>query len=592
MESEFIALERTQRNSYICGMKGLFVRCFLLSTIFCFNHINGLSNTDSLMLQLEVANTDEEKHEILLSLADKFKKTEKGEALSYALEAYKYAYNINENQKLWEAAFLVAELYYDNDSMGKALEYSNLALSYIDGSSSALKMAKSYKQMGSLLMHLYDYETAGDYLLKALKIFEQENHTSELANVNNLIGYLYYGLSDIDKAQKYYTRGLDYALQSGDSIQLARALNNLAAVFEAQNKFDKAQEYFNEACQINTLMKLDKKVAMNLLNLGIIQISKVEAVHAFNFFYRSIALATELNDIGLLVKNYIQLSRAHEQLNNADSAYYYAFKAYEISTIEKLIMSQTKAIYRLYSYFELIGIADSANLYGLKFYQLEDSLNWTQQLSTMSNLELQYEFRKQQQEDKFKQERRDLNRIIFIGSLIFTLIIILLLYARLRIRNKHNRLLRLQLEKDLEVRNKELTTGVMYSIQKNKVLSTLTEGLLEIEQKAVKEETRDAIKKISNKIHESVESNAWEEFEVRFQQVHTDFYETLAHNHPDLTQNEKRLCAFLRLDMSSKEISRITGQNISALEVARIRLRKKLGISHTDTNLNAFLSQY
>ncbi len=60
---------------------------------------------------------------------------------------------------------------------------------------------------------------------------------------------------------------------------------------------------------------------------------------------------------------------------------------------------------------------------------------------------------------------------------------------------------------------------------------------------------------------------------------------------PNLSPSEQRLCAFLRLNMSSKEISELTGQSLNALETARYRLRKKLGISNSQVNLITFLSR-
>ena len=59
---------------------------------------------------------------------------------------------------------------------------------------------------------------------------------------------------------------------------------------------------------------------------------------------------------------------------------------------------------------------------------------------------------------------------------------------------------------------------------------------------------------------------------------------------PDLSPSEQRLCAFLRLNMSTKEISELTGQRISSLETARYRLRKKLGITNSHINLITFLN--
>jgi len=77
---------------------------------------------------------------------------------------------------------------------------------------------------------------------------------------------------------------------------------------------------------------------------------------------------------------------------------------------------------------------------------------------------------------------------------------------------------------------------------------------------------------------------------MRFKQVHVEFYKNLIDKYPELTSGELRLCAFLRLNLSTKEIAQLTGQNIKALEMARFRLRKKMGIADSDTNLVVYLS--
>ena len=68
-----------------------------------------------------------------------------------------------------------------------------------------------------------------------------------------------------------------------------------------------------------------------------------------------------------------------------------------------------------------------------------------------------------------------------------------------------------------------------------------------------------------------------------------DFYKALNKKFPDLTNNERKLCAFLRLNMSTKEISAITFQSVHSITIARSRLRKKLNITHSDISLTDFL---
>jgi DNA-binding CsgD family transcriptional regulator len=81
------------------------------------------------------------------------------------------------------------------------------------------------------------------------------------------------------------------------------------------------------------------------------------------------------------------------------------------------------------------------------------------------------------------------------------------------------------------------------------------------------------------------------EYGVLFQHLHPDFYTHLYQKHPDLTPNEKKLSAFIRLNMSSKEISSITFQSVKSIEIARSRLRKKIKLRR-NMNLNAYLQGF
>ena len=100
----------------------------------------------------------------------------------------------------------------------------------------------------------------------------------------------------------------------------------------------------------------------------------------------------------------------------------------------------------------------------------------------------------------------------------------------------------------------------------------------------------EVINKIITELQSYIDQDTWTEFEVRFQQVHNDFYTKLNEIHSDLTANEKKLCAFLRLNMTSKEIAEITFQSPDSLKTARYRLRKKLGLDREE-NLVAFLTK-
>lgn len=224
-------------------------------------------------------------------------------------------------------------------------------------------------------------------------------------------------------------------------------------------------------------------------------------------------------------------------------------------------------------------------------YQLKDSLELDSKMTELSKLELLYDIEKKRQLEIIKQQRQQFLFIIAVLLLISLAGYILLLLKRQQLRSRVAKLERQKLEDELEFKKKELTTMILSIMKKNEMLETFSIRLLEIEKTAVKEETKTAINKISGELHRSIGTKIWEDFELRFKEVHSRFYNKLIKSYPDLTPNEQRLCAFLLLNMSTKEISELTGQSYKALEMARFRLRKKLHISGTDENLVTFLTQ-
>ena len=189
------------------------------------------------------------------------------------------------------------------------------------------------------------------------------------------------------------------------------------------------------------------------------------------------------------------------------------------------------------------------------------------------------------------QKRKRLNLIYFVVSigLLLIIIIVLLLLRLEKSKKKKVEIEKERLTEKLDHTNKELTTYVMYLLRKNEFILSIIEKLKKARLDA-KPENKIIIAELISELKSNTESLSWEEFELRFQEVHTDFYNKLRNRFPDLSVNEVRLCAFFRLNMTTKEIAAITYQSLNSIKVARYRLRKKLQLPQ-DENLIKFLSQ-
>ena len=121
----------------------------------------------------------------------------------------------------------------------------------------------------------------------------------------------------------------------------------------------------------------------------------------------------------------------------------------------------------------------------------------------------------------------------------------------------------------------------MNMINKNKTLNSIKSSLL----KAEKVEDINTIIRFVDKTMENEED--WNFFEEAFNHADKDFFKKVKDRHPNLTANDLKLCVYLRLNMSSKEIAPLLNISTRSVEIKRYRLRKKLNLSR-DVNLNDY----
>jgi len=152
---------------------------------------------------------------------------------------------------------------------------------------------------------------------------------------------------------------------------------------------------------------------------------------------------------------------------------------------------------------------------------------------------------------------------------------------------------RLESEKEREIlilevenKNRELSNAAFNLIRKNEALQSLKDNLLD-----AKNEPR-ALSKIIREIDAHLEGDHdWEIFEASFNRVHDDFFKRLMQQFPDLTPGDLRLAAYLKMNLSSKEIAPLLNISIRGIENKRYRLRKKLGLSE-EANLTEFIMAF
>ncbi len=141
-----------------------------------------------------------------------------------------------------------------------------------------------------------------------------------------------------------------------------------------------------------------------------------------------------------------------------------------------------------------------------------------------------------------------------------------------------------KLKSEIEAKNRELAVATMSMIKKNEFLNAIKQELTKIESTSeIKSVIRTIDKSITNE-------DDWKFFEKAFNNADKEFLQKIRRRHPELSPNDLKLCAYLRLNLSSKEIAPLLNISVRSVEVKRYRLRKKLDLSH-ESSLTKYIME-
>ncbi|MEI6555321.1 MAG: triple tyrosine motif-containing protein [Paludibacter sp.] len=153
-----------------------------------------------------------------------------------------------------------------------------------------------------------------------------------------------------------------------------------------------------------------------------------------------------------------------------------------------------------------------------------------------------------------------------------------------------------QLQYELRHKSQELASSTMNLIRKNEILfeimDTITKASHEIKNNSDSNGILSRLSKLERNIRQNIENdNNWKKFEENFDLVYENYLKRLGEMYPDLSTSDKKLCAYLKMDLSSKDIAPLLNTSIRGVETNRYRLRKKFDIGR-DTNLSEFLQRF
>ena len=153
-----------------------------------------------------------------------------------------------------------------------------------------------------------------------------------------------------------------------------------------------------------------------------------------------------------------------------------------------------------------------------------------------------------------------------------------------------------KLQYELRHKSQELASSTMNVIRKNEILSEISQKIEKIVSDLSNKDELVSTKKHLQKIQQDIKLNIerddnWKKFEENFDMIYENYLKRLKEKYPSLTVSDKKLCAYLKMGLSSKDIAPLLDMSFRGVEMSRYRLRKKLNLTRDD-NLSDFTQNF
>lgn len=478
--------------------------------------------------------------------------------------------------------------------------------------------------LGAVYSATGDKEKGLEYFIRAKKLNDEDlredasipSRIFQSASIFVGIGNLYFSLNKKGKSLANYEAALIELVKLDDEIfeeelasQKVGIYNNIASIYIQNGDYDSALTYFQNARKLNETVKSKHYESSLTNNIGICYLEKCQFDLADHYLLKSLSVRRELGDKrgeALALNNLAKIQSLKGNIDKSREIYEEALSlARTIGNIHSTIIS----LESLASLYDTLGKYQQAFNTHLEFKTLSDSIFNRETAASMAVMEQDYLKSREQEISNLEKEKdqaeilrtktRTLATLATLFFLLLTAILIIFLlrgkmtrsklkHEKLRLESQNHSLERKTLEEALDFKERELTANALFLLKNNELIANIIDKLLGAKL-TFKYENQKIIQDIIIELRASHNQNIWEEFETHFIQVHSGFYQHLQEKFPKLTSNELKLSAFLRLNMSTKEISAITHQTVNSITVARSRLRKKLEIDGEDTHLINFL---
>ena len=535
------------------------------------------------------------------SLLNQSRKIEKNNPLQSEILSKKVlAFAMAENMKVLkiQAQLQIANILVTRTKYAEAMKIALQVREAAEKLHAEKELAGYFEIVGRIRTSTGDFNESLENLFIALQYSDKLKDMTGVCRAQNAIGGIYYRQQNYANAKTYVIKALAISILIRDTVLQARSLNNMGAIMLARKDYANAMIYFSYAMLLNQKTGQIASVGENLVNQGIVLTGLGKHEESMQNFNKAIAIFSQFENYSQLALCYLNIAYSFKEKGDRDTSIRSFQKTYKLAEKYGFKGVELEAVSRLQDLFQEASMIDSAYAYSILKEKLKESVEKEKSSTKSSIAELQYQYEKKDSDQKSKQQWKDFITAVIVLALIALIGFSYLLVSRQRqktkaivLEKKAIELERKNLSDELDFKNKELTLSVMNLLKRNEFIIKTSRRLLNLKSDSQPEVMKDEVVKIARSLQDETKRETWEEFELRFKEVHSGFYDRLLAKYPGLTSNELRMCGLLSLNLTTKEISELTGQRSETIEKARFRLRKHLGLDDPKVNLVTFLTK-
>lgn len=550
----------------------------------------------------------ENRFDKLIDLAKSYMKTNPEFAFNCAYKANDIAKQTNDKKKSAYSRIIIGDIFNENKSYSIAISYYEKAIQELLTIKDYETIYKIYIKIAKLYQNNeFDYKWSIEAMNNAVNNAQMTNNESFIIDANLAYADIFLAQKNYNSALTYYNKILKHKANNNTIKQIAKTISNKANIYIIKKEYNEALLLIDSSLKISLRNSYNDLIINNYgLKATIFDSLKV-VDSAKKYYHKAIELSYStqnyencgkfMYDLGMLNKNnnnikeaidiFIILSDSTEYYRNYNICYN---SYYQLSKCYAILGNYEKA-YKFFDKYDIFYTEADKHKNEKKIKDIH-----TNYLLSVNIEELKA---KEIETNKAKISKQNMIMFISLGIVLLLMLIIITILSnrnndlyhknkemayeqQLKLDKMENDLMEMQLRNNKE----SLINLALHFKSYIEYLNPLKAKLKEIID-SPESEQKNKIKNIylDMQNNNSLFNNT-ENLYNQINDIYKDFIDRLEQKYPTITKSEKRLCAMLYINMSSKEIAVISNTTIRSVETSRYRLRKKFNLSRDEDMVN------